>query len=350
MLVSSQISQVPSVQRLVNIWAARYHPNLSLLPLGRDAQVRSQFQADSSSEGRTQTAEKILTQILQRQCELAAFRTMSFYAPEGAIDYMEAARLAKSARQIYLKLLDVYQASSPIVISSRGNLSVTPGGASLEAWGIPKIDKLAKELEPLLLDLREQYAVSKNWQSVGFLTTQISQNNALLLEGLSATERVLISPYLEFLEEQVALPWLRVCAAAAKHSPDSPSLALVEKMLPRITQISKAVFEKWSAAFPTYASPRGGFDSPKVKHSSVRDFDMFQVYLWLCVLEGNLAFIEQELAAICVMVFGILNIPWTMTVEGTKLLINEILPYLEPHEQKHAAPYTQGMIGAFSDK
>ena len=350
MLVSSQLSEVPTVQRLVTIWAARYYPDLSLLPIDIDPLTRRQLQKDSSLEGRTRTAQKIQSQLVQRQCELAACRTINLYAAAGNFNYVEAARLAQAARRIYMKVSEVYQEPSKIVLTSRGKLWETFGDTSLEAWGIPKIDKLASELEPIFLDLQEQYKVSENWQSIGFITTQLNFNNALLLEELDATEQVLISPYLKFLEEQVALPWQRVCAAAEKHELNSPKFALVEKMLPITTEISVKVFERWYKSFPNYSGCRGGLEDAGIRHSSLRDFDMFQAYLWLCLLEGNLAFIEQELAAICTIVFGILNIPWKMTVEGNKFLIQEILARLEPHQERLVRPYTQGMIKAFPDK
>ncbi|NET38138.1 MAG: hypothetical protein F6K19_40085 [Cyanothece sp. SIO1E1] len=350
MLVSSKLSQVPTVQRLVNIWAARYFPNLSLLPISKEPLIWSELQDASSAKGRTHTIRKLHTELIDRQCELAAVRTINLYAPNGTCDYIEAARLAKSAKRIYLKLFEVYRESSPIVISSRGKLWETFGDASLEAWGIPKIDKLADKLEPLLLELQEQYTVSKNWQSLGFITTQINLSNALFLEGLRPTEKVLITPYFKFLEEQFALPWQRVCAAAAEHNLTSPTFTIVEQMLPIATEISVAVFNRWLKAFPHYSSCRGSLNNPGIKHSSLRDFDMFQAYLWLCFLEGNLTFVKQELAAICTMVFGILNIPWTMTVEGNKFLMNEISNRLEPHQERLVRPYTQGMIQAFPDK
>ena len=192
--------------------------------------------------------------------------------------------------------------------------------------------------------------IAKSWNSLGFTTTQVHLCNLLLLEQLTPVEQVLINPYFKFFEEQVALPWQRICAAASKHSLNSPVLTTVEQMLPMTTEISIAVYDRWSSLFSDYRGRRGGFDHPGVKHSSLRDFDMFQAYLWLCILEGNLKFVEQELVAICVVVFGSLQFPWMMTVKGNELLMDEIFSRLQPYQKELVEPYAMGMLKAFAHK
>lgn len=76
------------------------------------------------------------------------------------------------------------------------------------------------------MGIQEQYLISKDWRSLGFITTQINFSNALLLEQLTPIEQILISPYLTFIEEQVALPWQRICAAAVNHDLTSPAFAI----------------------------------------------------------------------------------------------------------------------------
>lgn len=350
MLISSELSQVPSVECLVEIWTARYLPELATLPVGSDPMVRSSLREASSEEGRARTTSKLHTQLVERQCQLAAVRARNLYDPQENSSLTEAVRLSKLTSQIYFQLLEVYQGISPIVLSSKGNVWETFGDTSLAAWGIPKINKLAETLEPLLLKLQEHHMIAKSWNSLGFTTTQIHLSNLLLLEQLTPVEQVLISPYFKFLEEQVALPWQRICAAAAKHSLTSPVFNTVEQMLPMATEISRSVHDRWYRSFPEYHSRRGDLNHPGVKHSSLRDFDMFQAYLWLCFLEGSLKFIEQELVAICIVVFESLNIPWMMTVKGNKFLIQEILSRLQPHQKKLIEPYAIGMLKAFTNR
>ncbi|NER83891.1 MAG: hypothetical protein F6K42_30980 [Leptolyngbya sp. SIO1D8] len=348
MLVSSQLSEVPAVERLVNIWAARYCPDLSVLSVGSDPVVRHQLREAASENGRVQIAHKLDERLIKEKCVLAAIRTKELLAHCKALDLVEAGRLADSASRVYRKLLEVYQESSSVVaMPSKRRLWETFGDASLVTWGMPQIEKLAYGLEPLLLELQEQYLVSKDWRSLSFITTQINFSNALLREQLTPVERVLMNPYLKFVEEQVALPWQRVCAAAAKHSPDSPIFMVVEQNLPMASEISTAIYYQLRGFFPNHSSRRGGLDNPGVKHSCLRDLDMFQAYLWLCTLEKSLKFVEQELLAMCIMVFESLGILWKMTTKANELLMHEILERLEFHQKSLINPYTKGMVEAF---
>ncbi|MBD0266947.1 MAG: hypothetical protein ICV77_01510 [Cyanobacteria bacterium Co-bin8] len=351
MLVSSQLSQVPTVERLVNIWADRYLPNLSILSLGNDPSMRSELREASSQNGRAQTAGKLNKHLIEQNCKLASVRTKNLYEqlPE-ILDFMEAVRLSQFASRIYLKLLEVYQDSPSVAVSSKAELLATFGDSSLAAWGIPKIDKLADTLEPLILEFQEQHMISKDWRTLGFITTQINFSNALLLEQLTPAEQVLIKPYFRFVEEQVALPWQRICAAAAKHAPDSPTFTLVEFMLPMVPRISIAVYKRLCKSFPSHYSRRGKLSDLEIKHSCLRDFSMFQAYLWLCVLQGSLKAVEQELVALCIMVLESVGVPWEMTAQANELLMDEVLNCLEPSQKALIKPYTDGMIQAFQNK
>ncbi|MEL6334889.1 MAG: hypothetical protein AAFQ76_20160 [Cyanobacteria bacterium J06626_26] len=302
-----------------------------------------------SKQGRKQTAKKLSKKVVEQQCNLAAVRTRSLYSDDQASNFKETSSLAKLISRIYLQLIEIYQESAPVVLSQgpQGHALIEP---SLESWGIPKINRLAAALAPLLSELQDQNKSSQSWQSAGFATTQINLSNALLLEQLGPAEQVFIKCYFQFLEEQVALPWQQMCAAAVAYTSRSSAFAIVERILPMTHDIAVATYTRWSKTFPNYYSRRGDLSSPAVKHSCIRDFEMFQVYLWLSFLAKDLKFVKQELPAICVMVYGTLNIPWTMTVDGNILLMREILDRLEPNEKSLVRPYTQHMINAFPDR
>jgi Phycobilisome protein len=346
MLVSAQLSGVPTVERLVPIWADRYLPDLSLLPIGDDALIRRQLREAALSSGRAQMVAKLNPGFVEDQCKLAALRVRDLYQHLPQVcDFMEAVRLSQFASRIYLKLLEVYQESPET--TPQAELEATFGNSSLAAWGIPKIDKLAHLLEPFLLDFQEQHFLAKNWRTLGFITTQINFSNALLLEPLTPAEQVLISPYFSFVEEQVALPWQRICAAAASHDLHAPAFLLVEQMLPVASQISAVVYERLQQAFPNHVSRRGTLSLPAIRHSCLRDFDMFQAYLWLCVLQGSSKVIEQELLALCIMVLECVDVSWQTTVRATELLMEEILTRLNADQRALVKPYTEGMVQTF---
>ena len=75
---------------------------------------------------------------------------------------------------------------------------------------------------------------------------------------------------------------------------------------------------------------------------------MFQAYLWLCVLQGNLDAIEQELFVLCDLVYRGIGIPWEMASQATVYLVAEIMQNLKPSDQKLLDPYAYGLIKAFA--
>lgn len=348
MLVSSQLSQVPTVDRLVSLWADRYLPNLATLPLSEDASVRHQLRIAASANGRAQTVTKLDSELVEEKCRLAAIRVKDTYEhlPE-ACGVKEVIRLAQLASPIYLKLLEVYQVSPAVETTSKADLWAIFGESALASWGIPKIDNLADTLEPLLLQFQKQHLIAKDWRTLGFITTEINFSNGLLLDQLTVVEQILIKSYLDFLEEQVALPWQRMCAAAAKYDLTAPVFLVIEQMLPQVSAISMATYQRLRQAFPIYYSRRGLLSNPAIQHSCLRDMSMFQAYLWLAVLQGNLKVIEQELLALCIVVLERVGVSWSMTIMGTEFLMDEILKHLDADQQRLVRPYAEGMIQAF---
>ena len=334
-----------TVDRLTKIWTRRYCPDISQLSsTNSELEYRRTLSEILSKKGRERTAQKLSGKIVTQQCNLAAVRARKLYANDTAATFKPTSHLAKLLSRLYFQLINIYQGKTSVERSPLETQEQPSLESSLAVWGIPEINTLAAVLSPLLLELQEWNRSFDNWKTVGFSTTQISLSNALLLEQLTTLEQVFMRGYFQFLEEQVALPWQRMCSAAAAHTINSPLFSVVERLLPMTQDIAEAVHERWSLAFPHYSSQRGTLTSSAIRHASIRDFEMFQVYLWLCCLEKNLTSIEQELAAICVTVYGALNIPWKMTVDGTILLMHEILSRLEPDERDLVSPYAQGMI------
>lgn len=343
--MSQALSQGETVESLTKIWTNRYFPDCyQLLTSNRDLADRRMIGEILSEKGRRRTAQKLNKKNITEQCSLAAVRARKLYSDDTAETFKPTSHLAKLLSRIYFQLLDIYQETTLIVMSSRDVEGEHPLESSPSSWGIPDINTLATALSPLLSELQEWNQSSDNWKTIGFATTQINLSNALLLEQLTDVEQVFMRCYFQFLEEQVALPWQRMCTAAVAYTPSSPLFLTVERLLPMATDIAEAVHSRWSHSFPNYAGRRGSLTSPAIRHSSIRDFEMFQVYLWLCCLEKNLTYIEQELSAICLVVYGALDIPWKMTVDGTILLMHEILGRLEPHEEELVSPYAQAMI------
>ena len=352
MLKPPILSLTPSVERLLKIWAQRYRPDLTPLASLKDRSgVCAALSSAASSKGRAITATKLGGFLLEIRSQMATIQTndLYIYIPE-IVKLSEAQQLSHDVLVIYKKLIEIYQKrphafTTPTEMPA--GLEMDSLGGNLSTWGLPIIEELATELEPFLLDFQEQHIASSDWRTMGFVTTLFNFTNQLIPSKLTVYEQVLMKPYFDFVEEQVALPWQRVCAAAASHRLASPVFLLVEQMLPQAQEIATAVYSRLVERLPNLRSRRGGLQEAGITHSCLRDLQMFQAYLWLCFLEGSMTPIEQELVDFCVMVMTGLRVEWKMTQLWNELLVEEIFDRISPDQQLLLKPYTDGLQQAF---
>ena len=337
MLKATTIIKTSSAERVLNLWARRYTPGISSL-LVHYSSCDELLQA-STPEGRALTANKLREKMLDVNCQMGWIQTKNLYNYiPNVLDLTEARRITKFAFRIYKKLLEVYQQQSP-------NLEIDNN--SLSQWVIPAVEELAYALEPILIVFQEQHVVSKDWRSLGFMTSQLNFTNKLILKRLTPAEQALFAPYLKFVEEQVAMPWQRVCANAANYQLDSPQLKLVEQMMPASPDIAQSVYRKLNELLPNNRSRRGQLSDRGISHSCLRDLNMFQAYILLCFLEQSITPIEQELVPLCAMVVEGVEIKWELTQKWCEVLADEMESRLDPEQKELFKPYTQGMKQAF---
>jgi hypothetical protein len=352
MLKNTQLIHNTSVDRLVKLWSQRYVPDLSPLRLGSNQlELYQDLVKAASSEGRVLTAAAMDECLIELKCQMAKLQTDELYAYiPNIVDLAETKRLSHFACLVYKKLMEIYQQPSHSVMSQtvlRMAGTIDSVGGSLASWGMPAIEELAAALEPLLLEFQMQHIASKDWRTLGFITTLLNFANKLLLSKLTLSEQILLKPYFKFIEEQVALPWQRVCAAATRHQLESPALTLVEQMFPLSGEIAETVYRRLAQLLPNHRSRRGGLDDLGITHSCVRDLEMFQAYLWLCILEESMAPVKEELVDLCVMVMTGVDVKWEMTELWNKVLADEILAHVTPAQRTLLWPYTQGLQQAF---
>lgn len=364
MLKISKLVNKPPVKRLVKLWAQRYLPDLSALSSGEGSFTTSELVEVASTEGRTKTIAKV-QRLIQTDCDRAGLKTNTLfsYIPN-VVNLADARRLAEFAGPVYLKALEIYLQQSPptaaliavplAAASSPSQEAIDLSNNTFSQWAkrainLPAIEQLAMALEPAILQLQEQHLTSRDLRTIGFMSTQFHFSSEFVLQHLTLPEKVLLGPYFKFIEEQVCIPWQRVCAAAAKHELRSPSLAVVEQMLPVTHEIARTVYSRSVQLYPAHHSRRGGLGLPDVMASVIRDLNMLQSYLWLCVLEESMAAVEQELIPLCVIVFPTVELKWELVAQMTKLLMDEILARMEPQHQQLVLPYTQAMQQLFSN-
>lgn len=357
MLVTVELVKNASVERLVKLWAKRYIPDLSVLCLQKSRLTVSELLEAASREGRAKTVAKRQS-IIQSNCDCAAIKTdvLFSYIPN-IVNLSDSQRVAELVAQVYQKVLEIYQQQSPtpalletIPQMGTANFSIDAFRSSvMPALELPAVEQLAEALEPILLQLQRQHLSSPNRRTIGFLTTQLHLSTELVLNRLTLPEQLLLSPYFKFVEEQVCIPWQRVCAAAAKHHLCSPAFSLVEQLLPASQEIAQTVYRRAVQLYPNHRSRRGRLSEPKVMASSVRDIEMFQGYLWLCVLEGSMAAVEQELLPLCLMVFPSVDVKWELVEQLVPLLVEELQVRVKPFQMSLLQSYAQAMQELFSN-
>ncbi len=333
MLKASEIVKTPSAERLLNLWARRYTPEISSLlanPSSCDELLKV-----ATPEGRALTGNKLKEKMLDVNCQMGWIQTKNLYSYiPNVLDLTEARRITKFAFRVYRKLLEIYQQQSPKIEVENNSLS---------QWVIPAVEELAYALEPILIIFQEQHVASKDWRSLGFMTSQINFTNKLMLKRLTTAEQVLLAPYLKFVEEQVAMPWQRVCSNAANYELNSPELKLVEQMMPASPEVAQSVYRKLIELLPNNRSRRGKLTDKSISHSCLRDLNMFQAYVLLCFLEKSMAPIEQELIPLCAMVVEGVEIKWELTQKWCEVLAAEMESRLDSEQNNLLQPYTQGM-------
>jgi hypothetical protein len=345
--------------RFVQLWAKRYAPDLSMLRSQTSPLSVSDLCEATSSSGRAKTVAK-LERLLYNNCEFARIWTNALftYIPK-IVNLEDARRVSPCVTQIYQKACSVYEKQSPSLSSLLARPVATTSDSATGAvdfsrtvhqeWTQPMLEQLIAALKPVLGNLREQLMLAPDGRSLGFMTTQFHFSSKLLLEKLTLAEQVLLAPYFKFVEEQVSIPWQRVCTAAAKYSPDTPPIKMVEQFLPITQEIASIVYRRVAQVYPDHRSRRGDLREAGVMNSTIRDLEMFQIYLWLCFLEKDMAALEHTLIPLCVMIFPGIGVRWELARQTIRFLVHEVIDRLEPAQRTLLLPYTQALQEMFSD-
>ncbi|KYC42856.1 hypothetical protein WA1_12080 [Scytonema hofmannii PCC 7110] len=345
MLKTSLAEKTYSVENLLNLWLQRFTLHKFSLSITNTLAYDDLLKANSL-KGRAITAAKLKDTVLDVNCQMAWIQTKDLYGYiPNILDLNEARRITQFAFRVYRKLLEVYQQHS-----IDETVHTAEQKTSLPIWGIAELEQLLYELEPILMVFQEQHVISKDWRALGFMTSQLNFSNQLILKRLAPAEKVLLTPYLKFVEEQVAMPWQRVCNSAAQHEQNSPMIALVEQMLPESENVARTVYRRLTELLPNYQSRRGALTHPGITHSCLRDMNMFQAYLWLCLLERSVAPMKHELLPLCVMVVQGVEIPWELTEQWCQILGEEIASRIQPEQRDILRPYTQALQQIFFEE
>jgi len=350
-----------STNQIINDWEKRYIPDLSTFSSEVNSLDIDELRILTSSEGRNQTVKKV-RRLLELKCEVAGIKSniLFSYIPN-IVKLADSAKLAQYIQLVYNRMLEIYQQQSHLSVPNSLSIVIRNFSGTIDIYsdafrqwimpaiGLPTTEYLAREIQPAIAQLRQQHLSADDPRTIGFVSTQFHFSTTFILSQLKLAEQVLLSPYFKFVEEQVCIPWQRVCSAALEHTPDSPQLTLVQQLLPASREIALRVHSRAAQLYPNHYSRRGKLNDPGVKASSIRDIEMFQAYLWLCVLEGSMAAVEQELLPLCTMVFPSIDVQWELVEQITPLLLEEFRDRLEPEQINLLLPYAQAMHRLFSN-
>ncbi|MCU0567751.1 MAG: hypothetical protein MUF49_14270 [Oculatellaceae cyanobacterium Prado106] len=352
-LVPLSSSSRSGANRLLTIWAGRYLPDTSLF-LQSDHISTADLTAASSLQGRTATAQKLKRHVYF-YAKLAWLRTSELLSEDPNVANLAEIRfLAQFLSDVFETILEVYtwpQPPIPLIKSFEFNATTgsrSPAKGAVLTQDLPAIEQLAKTFHPVLEQLQQQHLLAKNPDILGFTTTQFHFSTEELLKRITPAERILLSPYFQFTEEQICIPWQQVCTAAYRYRSDSKILHLAELILEHSGAIAHSVFQRILKHYPAYASRRGKLSLPAVQASVTRDIVMFLGYLVLCLLEDSMTSVEQKLLPLCQTVFPRVAVSEVLVKDSLQFIVQEVQDRFPQEDLKFFLQYADKLQALFA--
>jgi len=344
------------VESLAQQWAKKYLQNLEIDEDDKQTTDKVSLKEAVSQAGREKTAYKLM-ESLRSVSAKAWNKTEALLAAEVKRhnikpNLINPWEIAADSFNIYQIVLDVYTKQAPL----RQLSTVMKLAREDELLYQKALEIYTEQVAPSQLAtaiganvgaMRRKYT-SYDPRVIGFVNMQFHYTSQMLLEPLSLLERSLVGAYFKVIDDHLSMPLQRAYAAAAKHDYDSYALSAVQQLLPVSTQIAKNIFQKIVEIYPNYRSYTGLLSDSVVKTSSIRDVEMFQVYLWVCALEKDISAIQQELFPLCVMLYPTLKVQWELVRQMLHLLGQEIRDRLTPKQADTLIPYFQVLWQMFS--
>jgi hypothetical protein len=356
--MSTETLAKQSTDTLAQQWAQKYVQSLELS--GQDNILSDPLDLARvvSQSGREQTAEKLLN-ALRFVSAQAWNKTEMLLAKEVRRHQIDPElinpwEIAADSFRIYDKVLSVYTQQS---VSRPISVSVTLGGAHSSNPVCEKtIEVYTDRVEPSRLSvvvgsdigkIRQKYT-ENDPRLIGFVSMQFHYTSQMLLELLSPLEQMLVGAYFKVIDDHLYMPLQRAYNAAAQHQYNSSILQAVHQWLPIGTDVATQICQQIIREYSIYRSYTGKLSNSQVQISSIRDVEMFQVYLWVCALEGNIGVVQQELFPLCVMLYPPLKVDWELVRRLVSLLEQHVKIHLKPKSFAVFEPYFLSLEKMFS--
>lgn len=214
------------------------------------------------------------------------------------------------------------------------------------AQGTPA-ERFAIDISSRLGALRDRYT-AEDPRVIGFVSLQFHHTGRLLLDRLHDPEKSKLALFFKAIDDYLYMPLQRAYGAAAQYSASATELRTIHRLLPESSAIAHYIVRQVLSAFPNHHCLSGPLAASQVQVSSVRDVEMFQTYLWVCLLEGNISSVQQELFPLCVMLYPVLNVRWELVRYMLLMLEHETSRRLEPSQWMQYRPYLKSLQMMFS--
>lgn len=340
-----------SVPSLANIWAKKYIQNL------QGDSTKQEIQSNNlaeilSPERRTSTAANLL-QSLRFSSAQAWAKTENLLIGQLkshgiSPDLIDPWQIATDSRILLDQALKVYTANAEHRLVEIDWL-VDGQNLKMETYTqLPTIGQLSVAIAPTVGQIRQKYT-SEDPRILGFVSMQFHYSGQILMNSLPPLEQLVVNSYFKVIDDHLYMPLQRAYEAAANLDYNDIALESVRQLLPLTSEIARQVSQKTLIMYSDYRCYSGELSSPQVRISSLRDIEMFQVYLCLCVLEKNVAAIQQELFPLCIMLYPPLKVSWELVRTLLRLLNQEIHSCLDTQHVKVFDPYLVALGEMFGD-
>ena len=340
-----------SVPSLANIWAKKYIQNLQADSSKQDVKSNN-LEEILCPERRAATAASLL-QALRFSSAQAWAKTenllMGQLKSHGiSTDLIDPWQIATDSRFLLEQALKVYtENAEPRLINI--NLTNSEGNLQLESYTqLPTVGQLSVAIAQGVGQIRQKYT-SVDPRVIGFVSMQFHYSGQMLLDSLPSLERLMVNSYFKVIDDHLYMPLQRSYEAAANLDYNDIALESVRHLLPLTSEIARQVAQKTLIMYSDYQCHSGVLSSPQVRISSLRDIEMFQVYLCLCVLEKSVSAIQQELFPLCIMLYPPLKVSWELVRTLLRLLNQAMHIYLDEQHIQAFLPYLTALSEMFSD-
>ena len=340
-----------SVPTLANIWAKKYIQNLQADSPKRDIQSNNLGEI-LSPERRKSTATNLLQSLrfssAQAWAKTESLLVGQLQAHGISADLIDPWQIATDSRFLLEQALNIYTENSHSRLVQI-DLNADGQNLRLESYTqLPTVGQLSVAIAQSVGKIRKKYT-AVDPRAIGFVSMQFHYSGQLLLDSLPSLEKLMVNSYFKVIDDHLYMPLQRCYEAAGNLEYDDIALAAVRHLLTLTSEIARQVSQKTLIMHSDYQCHSGVLSSPQVRISSLRDIEMFQVYLCLCALEKSVSSIQQELFPLCIMLYQPLKVSWELVRTLLRLLSQEMHNHLSEEHVQEFEPYLTTLEEMFGD-